>query len=138
MWYVPAMLRSSLRSIGRRVGQRLDDMARRMTDEAEHALARTQDDQELAKVEDDLPVVARMVIEIRSDGSRTVARGAMEDVQHGERVAIRAAGSTPARLAASLARSIVGMPLLARAAFKSIGQAAPPAAGKPRGPGEEK
>ena len=45
---------------------------------------------------EDLPVVSRLVLEIRSDGSRTVARGAMESVDRGERVAIQAAGNTPA------------------------------------------
>ena len=42
------------------------------------------------------PVVARLVIEIRSDGTRTIARGAAEDVALGERVQIEAHGATPA------------------------------------------
>src|SRR5690349_12579849 len=41
------------------------------------------------------PVVARLVVEIRSDGSHTIARGAAEDVSTGERVSIQAEGATP-------------------------------------------
>lgn len=73
-----------------------------------------------ALVEDDLPpVVARMVVEIRSDGSRTVARGAIEDLQSGERVALRADASTPAVLAAELAKGLLRTPALAREAVKA-------------------
>ena len=53
-----------------------------------------------------------MVIEIRSDGSRTIARGALEDVDNGERVAIEARGDTPLGLAASLLRNMAEAPLL--------------------------
>jgi hypothetical protein len=56
------------------------------------------------------PVVARLVVEIRSDGSRTIARGAIEDVQRGERVAIEARGDTPIQLAIALARSLTRLP----------------------------
>ena len=56
------------------------------------------------------PVVARLVIEIRSDGTRTIARGVLEDQQLGERVAIHAEGTTPANLAASLVQSILKAP----------------------------
>ena len=52
------------------------------------------------------PVVARLVVEIRSDGTRTVARGAMEDVASGQRVAIEAKGTTPIALALELAKSM--------------------------------
>ena len=71
--------------------------------------------------EDDLPpVVARMVVEVRSDGSRTVARGAIEDLTTNERVAIRADGTTPLQLASALARSLVKTPVFARQAIKSL------------------
>lgn len=74
-----------------------------------------------ALVEDDLPpVVARMVVEIRSDGSRTVARGAIEDLQSGERVALRADASTPVALAGELAKSLLRTPVLARDAVKAV------------------
>jgi hypothetical protein len=58
----------------------------------------------------DLPVVARLIVEIRSDGSHTVARGALEDVVTGERVSLEANGGSPAQLAASLAGSLLSTP----------------------------
>lgn len=61
----------------------------------------------------DPPVVARLVVEIRSDGVTTVARGALEDARNGERAALEARGTTPAQLAASLARTLLTLPLLA-------------------------
>jgi hypothetical protein len=66
------------------------------------------------------PVVARMVVEVRSDGSRTVARGAIEDLTTNERVAIRADGTTPLKLASELAKSLVKTPVFARQALKSL------------------
>jgi hypothetical protein len=74
----------------------------------------------IAAVSEDPPVVARVVIEIRSDGSRTIARGAMEDVASGERVAIEAQGTTPLALAAALAKHIVSAPALARHAVRGF------------------
>lgn len=61
--------------------------------------------------DEDHPVVARMVVEIRSDGSRTVARGALEDLASGERVALEASGGSPAELAAQMLKSLVKLPL---------------------------
>lgn len=58
------------------------------------------------------PVVARMVVEIRSDGSKTVARGALEDLTTGQKVALRADAGTPFELARELSRSILRMPSL--------------------------
>lgn len=66
------------------------------------------------------PVVARMIVEIRSDGSRTIARGAIEEATTGERVAVEAHGSTPMALAASLAKSMFSAPMLARQAVKAL------------------
>jgi hypothetical protein len=63
---------------------------------------------------EELPVVARLVVEIRSDGTRTVARGAVEDHLTGEQVALRIEGTTPAALAAALARSLLQLPALTR------------------------
>lgn len=73
------------------------------------------EDDKLQKT-DEPPVVTRMVIEIRSDGSRTVARGAVEDVQSGERVELKAEGATPLLLIASLLKSLGDVPALARKA----------------------
>ena len=52
------------------------------------------------------PVVTRLVIEIRSDGSRTIARGAVEDARTGEKVELHAEGASPLLLIASLLRSL--------------------------------
>ena len=63
-----------------------------------------------AELQGEPPVVARLVVEIRSDGSRTIARGAMEDVQRGEHVKIEARGDSPIQLAIALARALTRMP----------------------------
>jgi hypothetical protein len=68
---------------------------------------------------DDLPVVARLIVEVRSDGSRTVARGAMEDAASATRVAVEASGSTPLELALGLAKSILSAPWFARQVARS-------------------
>ena len=62
--------------------------------------------------DEELPVVARLVVEIRSDGSRTVARGAIEDVASGMKTAVIARGSSPMRLALDLARAVAKMPAM--------------------------
>lgn len=61
------------------------------------------------------PVVARLVVEIRSDGTRTIARGALEDRLSGETVTLETHGASPAALAASLVRSLQRLPVLAAA-----------------------
>jgi hypothetical protein len=67
------------------------------------------------------PVVARLVIEIRSDGTHTIARGAAYDAQRGERVAIEAHGDSPLQLALALARSLARLPrLTARSAVRGL------------------
>jgi len=69
----------------------------------------------------ELPVVARLIVEIRSDGTRTLARGALEDVLTGERVALEAKGGSPMQLAASLAGSLLTTPFaLGRAASAMV------------------
>ena len=89
--------------------------------EAENrALARIAPEAPHAAGEEDPPVVARLMVEIRSDGSRTIARGAVEDLASGERAAIEARGATPVQLAASLAKTLMATPLLARATIKAV------------------
>lgn len=61
-------------------------------------------------VSEEPPVVARLVVEIRSDGTRTVARGAMEDLVTGQRTKVEASGGSPVQLAASLAGSLITTP----------------------------
>ena len=61
---------------------------------------------DVAQTPPEPPVVARLIVEIRSDGTRTIARGAMEDVATGQSVAIEAKGTSPMALALELARSM--------------------------------
>lgn len=74
-----------------------------------------------AELQGEPPVVARLVVEIRSDGSRTIARGAMEDVASGQRTTIEARGDSPIQLAIALARSLTQLPRLsARSAIRGL------------------
>jgi len=67
------------------------------------------------------PVVARMIVEIRGDGSRTIARGAIEDTNTGQRTTIEATGASPIQLAFALARSLTQLPgLSTRAVLKGL------------------
>lgn len=66
------------------------------------------------------PVVARLVIEIRSDGSRTIARGLAEDVERGERVKLEASGATPLGLALSLLGQLNQIPAIARSFARGL------------------
>lgn len=67
------------------------------------------------------PVVARLIVEIRSDGSRTIARGAIEDVTSGVRTAVEARGDSPLQLALALARELTRLPRLgARTAIRGL------------------
>ncbi len=70
--------------------------------------------------DEELPVVSRLVIEIRSDGWRTLARGAIEDGPTGTKVAMRASASSPLELALKLVRAMVSAPLLARGAARAL------------------
>ncbi len=58
------------------------------------------------------PVVARLVVEIRSDGTKTIARGALEDLSTGHRAMIDAHGTSPAQLAFALMKSLTQLPQL--------------------------
>jgi hypothetical protein len=66
------------------------------------------------------PVVARLMVEIRSDGSQTIARGAIEDIASGEKVAVEARGTTPAQLVGSLMKTMLTAPLFAKAAVRAV------------------
>jgi len=68
---------------------------------------------------DGLPVVARLVVEIRSDGTRTIARGAMEDPE-GQRVAVEVHGTTPWALAKQLAGALWTMPRVRRPSLRAL------------------
>ncbi|GEM_PF-1595669 len=77
-------------------------------------LARSTETDALAEEADLPPVVARMIVEIRSDGTRTIARGALEDLQTGERVSMQANAASPLALAKELSQSILKTPSLAK------------------------
>jgi hypothetical protein len=81
------------------------------------------DSQALESPPGEPPVVARLMIEIRSDGLRTVARGALHDELTGEQVAIEAKGNSPLELAGQLAKSLVTAPL--GLGFTAIARAIP-------------
>jgi hypothetical protein len=67
------------------------------------------------------PVVARLIVEIRSDGSRTIARGAMEDVATGQRTSVEARADSPLQLAIALGRALTQLPRLgARQAIRGL------------------
>jgi hypothetical protein len=67
------------------------------------------------------PVVARLVVEIRSDGSRTIARGAVEDATTGQQTRLEARGESPMQLALALARALARLPRLgARSAVRGL------------------
>ena len=67
------------------------------------------------------PVVARLIVEIRSDGSRTIARGAVEDTVTGQRTTLEARGTSPVQLALALARALTQIPrLTARSAVRGL------------------
>lgn len=48
--------------------------------------------------------MARVIVEVRSDGTRTIARGALE--VEDETVSLAAEGTTPAELANALSRAV--------------------------------
>jgi hypothetical protein len=78
---------------------------------------------ESLKTDTDLPVVARLVVEIRSDGSRTVARGVLEDTSSHQTAAVRAEGTTPAQLARSLAATLFTLPISAARMARTLKKA---------------
>ncbi len=72
------------------------------------------------------PVVARLVVEIRSDGSRTIARGALEDAVSGQDVAVAFEADSPAALLGKLTRSLVSLPAMLRPTQAALPQDEPP------------
>ena len=68
---------------------------------------------------EELPIVARLVVEVRSDGRRTIARGVMEDAATGTKAAIEASGRSPLELALALAKSMLQLPGLTSQVVRS-------------------
>ncbi len=79
----------------------------------EAGLEKVEQEGELSNEADLPPVVARMVVEIRSDGTRTVARGALEDLVSGEKVALQANAQSPVALAQELTKTLLKTPVSA-------------------------
>jgi hypothetical protein len=69
---------------------------------------------------DEPPVVARLVVEIRSDGNRTVARGALEDAQLGERTSLEVKSGTPFQLVLSLVNALFHLPAFASSVAQAL------------------
>jgi hypothetical protein len=109
-------------AVKRRVKQTIKQAAERSASKPRaSALAEVpKSSEELEAADEALPVVARLVVEIRSDGSRTVARGAMKDELGGEQVSVVARGDSPLELAAQLTKSLVTMPLTAGQLAKAM------------------
>jgi hypothetical protein len=132
------MIRKRVKSLGKELLRRVEDVARTAKAAAESQMAHVTQSQKAERNsslvhqkaensslvnEEELPVVARLVVEIRSDGTRTVARGAMEDITSGERAQIRAEGGSPMQLAGSLAKSMLSVPALALQAARTVAEA---------------
>ncbi len=121
------MFRDRVRGLRERVERKVKDeleKAKAKANAASEALVtQRRGPTELDKTGPEPPVVARLMVEIRSDGSTTIARGALVDEQSGEKVALEARGTTPLELAGQLAKTMMTLPLtagqLARARFKA-------------------
>lgn len=66
------------------------------------------------------PVVLRMVVEVRSDGTRTIARGALEDQRMGERVQIKIDNFSPLLLGKEITRALLSVPSFAKRAARTM------------------
>jgi hypothetical protein len=98
-------------------------------DQLKHALVHpsaplTKAGQEAVTGVQEPPVVAQLMIEIRSDGSRTIARGALNDLRNGESANVHAEGRSPAELMISLASSLLTLPSTLLKSTRSTASAA--------------
>ncbi|HTM45717.1 MAG TPA: hypothetical protein VL137_12215 [Polyangiaceae bacterium] len=116
------MIRTRVKTLGKELLKKLDDVARSAAAPAASLVRQQSANSTLNNVEE-LPVVARLVVEIRSDGTRTVARGAIEDLASGERAQVQAEGGSPMQLAGSLAKSMLSVPALALQAARTVAEA---------------
>ncbi|HEX2878295.1 MAG TPA: hypothetical protein VHO25_02040 [Polyangiaceae bacterium] len=123
------MIRKRVKSLGKELLKKLDEAAQLAKAAAEatagpkSSLVHQKAENKALVNEEELPVVARLMVEIRSDGTRTVARGAMEDVMSGEKAQVRAEGGSPMQLAGSLAKSMLSVPALALQAARTVVEA---------------
>lgn len=109
-------------AVRERVTRRVKQAAKQVLEpDAQKALTRTERHRdEMETLTGEPPVVARLMVEIRSDGTRTIARGALKDELSGEQVAIEAQGTTPLQLASQLAKSLLTTPLAAGQMAKAM------------------
>lgn len=77
--------------------------------------------EDLPAAAEELPIVARLVVEIRSDGSRTMARGAIANEATDERVALEAVADSPVALIGMLARQILRLGTSTLAPHRALG-----------------
>lgn len=110
-------LKERLSAMRQEVTRRVKETAGRVIEQSAEqlaALAPTEKHRDrMETLAEEPPVVARLMVEIRSDGSRTIARGALKDELSGEQVSLEAQGSSPLQLASQLARSLLTTPLAA-------------------------
>jgi hypothetical protein len=69
---------------------------------------------------DEPPVVARLWVEIRSNGNLTVARGALENGQLDERTSLEVKGATPFHLTLSLVKALFQAPAFVRSFTQAL------------------
>jgi hypothetical protein len=69
---------------------------------------------------DEPPVVARLWVEIRSNGNLTVARGALENGQLDERTSLEVKGATPFQLTLSLVKALFQAPAFVRSFTQAL------------------
>ena len=105
--YDPSMSTPSSGS-GGRIVRALGGMALQGLREA---LAKPEPKRAVPEVRTEPPVVAQLMIEIRSDGSHTIARGALHDLRTQESAHVHAEGQTPAQLVTSLLGSLLSLPV---------------------------
>ena len=118
------MLKDRLQGVKNQVEQTVRGSYRRaqqlLQEQRTASIERTGQRSDMETVGEEPPVVARMMVEIRSDGSRTIARGALKDELSGEQVTLEAQGTTPMQLAAALAKNLLTTPLAARKLAKEM------------------
>lgn len=118
------MIRDRLKTARDRIEQRVRDKLQELSEHpGAQLLAPQRTSSDLEKGAPEPPVVARLMVEIRSDGSRTIARGALQDELSGEQVTLEAKGTSPIQLAAQLAKSLLTTPLAAAQLARSMRRA---------------
>lgn len=71
----------------------------------------------MSSADEDLPIVSRIVIEVRSDGTRTIARGAAEDPSG--KVGLEVRADSPVELVTAMVKLMLQVPALATTSFRT-------------------